>query len=441
METPQKSIGHDIYALIEQLYPICRSITGAGVRSSLGILQQYIPLNCYEIPSGTVAFDWIVPKEWNIRDAYIKNSRGEKIVDFKKSNLHVVNYSMPIHSNFSLEELIPHLHTIPENPDWIPYRTSYYKENWGFCLPHKEFEKLEPGEYEVYIDSSLEDGNLTYGEYFIPGVTEEEILLHTHICHPSLCNDNLSGMSLLTYLAKTLSSRKNRYSYRIVFNPGTIGAIAWLSNNEQNVTKIKHGLVVGLLGDKGRFNYKKSRRGNAEIDKVTEFVLQRGGAEHSIHEFSPYGYDERQFCSPGFNLPVGRFTRSPNDGYPEYHTSADDLEFVSAEKLQESYQILLAIIDTLEVNRYFISQNPKCEPQLGKRGLFETIGGNKNKKQNEMALLWLLNLSDGNHSLVDIARISKLDFSLLAEASDLLIKAKLLLPFIQDNIFQRNESP
>ncbi len=317
-------VASEMYRLIANLYPICRSITGDGVRKTLQILQQLIPLEIHEVPSGTPVFDWTVPKEWNVRDAYVKNARGEKVIDFHASNLHLLNYSTPLHQTMPLPQLKEHLFTLPEHPDWIPYRTSYYTENWGFCLSDTVLQTLEDGEYEVYIDTSLEDGHLTYGEYYLPGETDDEVLFSCHICHPSLCNDNLSGVALATFLAHHLKSLPRRYSYRFVFIPGTIGSITWLSLNRCRIPHIKHGLVVSGVGDAGAMTYKKSRQGNAEIDQIVTHVLQHSGQPYSIEEFSPYGYDERQYCSPGFNLPVGRLTRTPFGKYPEYHTSADN---------------------------------------------------------------------------------------------------------------------
>ena len=405
--------GVEMYHLISQLYPICRSITGDGVRKTLHILQQLIPIEIHEVPTGTKVFDWTVPKEWNARDAYVKNSQGEKVIDFQVCNLHLLNYSIPIHKTMPLSELKEHLFTIPEHPDWVPYRTSYYKENWGFCLSYNALQKLEEGEYNVYIDTSIEDGNLTYGEYYLPGETDEEVLFSCHICHPSLCNDNLSGIALSTFLAKIISSKSRRYSYRFLFIPGTIGSITWLSLNESKTDRIKHGLVVSGVGDAGKMTYKKSRRGNAEIDRAVIHVLKHSGEEYAIEEFSPYGYDERQYCSPGFNLPVGRLTRTPFGQYPEYHTSADNLEFVKPESLVKSWITYLSVMNVLENNRIYINTNPKCEPQLGKRGLYGSLGGEQDKKMSEMAMLWILNLSDGMHSLLDISEKSNMSFNLI----------------------------
>ena len=419
--------GQEMHRLISNLYPICRSITGDGFRESLRILGREIPLEMREVPTGTRVFDWTVPKEWNIRDAYVKDGKGQRIIDFRRSNLHVVNYSVPIQRKMPLGELKEHLFSLPDHPDWIPYRTSYYKETWGFCVSQRTLQTLEDEEYEVCIDSSLEDGYLTYGEYYLKGSVDDEVLISCHCCHPSLCNDNLSGMALATFLAKFLGQLSTWYSYRFLFIPGTIGSITWLSLNENQVSKIKHGLVVACVGDAGKSTYKKSRRGNAEIDRAVVHVLQHSGQDYEIQEFSPYGYDERQYCSPGFNLPVGSLTRTPHGRYPEYHTSADDLDFVRPEYLADSLSKYLAVIDILENNRRFLNTNPKCEPQLGKRGLYSTFGGKKDTDLYELALLWVLNLSDGQSTLLDIAERSGLAFSAIREAADTLAQHDLLV--------------
>jgi aminopeptidase-like protein len=415
-----------MYNLISKLYPICRSITGDGVRETLRILQQHILLDIHEVPTGTQVFDWRVPKEWNVRDAYVKNAKGEKVIDFQASNLHLLSYSIPIHQKMSLAQLKEHLFTLPDYPDWIPHRTSYYGENWGFSLTHRQLQSLEEGEYEVYIDSSVEEGHLTYGEYFLKGETSKEILLSCHVCHPSLCNDNLSGISLVTFLAKHLSTLSLHYSYRFLFIPATIGSITWLSLNEDKAFQIQHGLVVAGVGDSGHLNYKKSRRGDAEIDRTVAHILKHSERPYAIAEFSPYGYDERQFCSPGFDLPVGSLTRTPFGCYPEYHTSADNLDFVRPTALADSLDAYISILEVLESNKKYLNTNPKCEPQLGKRGLYATFGGKKSTKVQEMAMLWVLNLSDGDRSLLDIAERSQLKFSLIREAAEALLKHGLL---------------
>jgi aminopeptidase-like protein len=328
-----ETAGREILDLMSELFPICRSITGAGLRETLGVLRRRIPLEIHEVPSGTRVLDWTVPKEWNIRDAYIRGPSGGKVVDFGRSNLHVVSYSVPVRATMPLAELKGHLHTLPDHPDWIPYRTSYYREDWGFCLSHRDLQALEDGDYEVVIDSTLENGSLTYGELVLEGRRRDEVLISAHACHPSLANDNLSGVALAAILAGSLAGEPRALSYRFLFIPGTIGAITWLARNEGRTRGIKAGLVLAGLGDRGRLTYKRSRRGCADVDRAAGLVLGQSSPPGRILEFSPYGYDERQYCSPGFDLPVGRLSRTPFGDYPEYHTSADDLDFVSAESL------------------------------------------------------------------------------------------------------------
>ena len=429
MNTKKSSAtGEDLYQLINRLFPICRSITGNGVRQSLEIMQEYLPLRVNEVPTGTAVFDWTIPKEWNINDAYIKNMKGEKLVDFNNSNLHVLNYSIPVKGTFSIKELEQHIFSIPEKPGWIPYHTSYYEEKWGFCLSHSQWQTMQDEEYEVCIDSTLEPGSLTYGEYYLPGQTEEECLFSCHICHPSLCNDNLSGIAVVLFLAKMLSTRKNRLSYRFLFIPGTIGAIAWLALNENKLSNIKAGLVASLLGDSSSFTYKKTRNGDALIDKAVIHYLKFSGDDYRLIEFSPYGYDERQFNSPGINLPVGSLTRSQYGQYPEYHTSADNLELVTQEKLEDSLKAYLSVTYILDNNIVYINQYPKCEPQLGKRGLYQKIGGTneEDKEIRRMAMLWCLNLSDGKNSLLDIADRAVIPFNVIKEIATILEAEGLL---------------
>lgn len=428
-------IGPIMHQLIADLYPLCRSITGSGVRATLDRLKAYIPLVCHEVPTGTQVFDWTVPKEWNIRDAYVKNSRGERVIDFRRSNLHVVNYSAPVRAKMPLAELRSHLHTLPEYPDWIPYRTSYYNDNWGFCLSHTQLQALPDDEYEVCIDASLAPGHLTYGEYYLAGQSRDEVLISCHVCHPSLCNDNLSGIALTTCFAKSLSTRALRYSYRFLFIPGTIGSITWLARNAVNVHRIKHGLVVTSVGDASPFTYKKSRRGDTEIDQAVQHVLQHTGRNYHVIDFFPYGYDERQYCSPGFNLPIGCFMRARHGQFPEYHTSADNLDFVRPEYLTESLSTLLSVVDVLEHNRRYLNQNPYCEPQLGKRGLYRALGGHSDTKTYELAMLWVLNGSDGESTLLDIAEKSGLDFRLIKETAETLRQHQLLAECTAANNF------
>ncbi len=414
--------GSGMYQLMAELFPICRSITGNGLRESLRIIQRHIPLELHEVPTGTQVFDWEVPREWNVRDAYLKGPDGKKVVDFQRSSLHVVNYSIPVHARMPLAELKPHLHSLPDHPDWVPYRTTYYQETWGLCLTHRELEGLKDGEYEVVIDSSLGPGNLTYGELYLKGQTEVEVLISSHSCHPSLCNDNLSGMAIATYLAKSLLERERRYSYRFIFAPGTIGAIAWLALNQSKTSRIKHGLVLTCVGDAGGFHYKKSRRGDAEVDRAAALALRSSDEPYEVLDFSPYGYDERQYCSPGFNLPVGCLMRSVWGTFPEYHTSADNLDFVHPEKLAGTLRLCAAICDVLEGNKTYMNKRPFCEPQMGKRGLYQ--GGPDTEAIS--ARLWVLNYSDGQHSLLDIAERSGLPFGAIRDAAELLRERELL---------------
>jgi aminopeptidase-like protein len=426
-----ESAGHEIYERIRRLYPICRSITGNGVRETLHLLASEMPLDIHEVASGTAVFDWQVPKEWNIRDAYVKDVSGQRVVDFNASNLHVVSYSVPVRSRMRLSELQSHLFSVPDHPDWIPYKTSYYRETWGFCLSERQRAALTDESYDVCIDSALENGYLTYGECCLPGAETTEVLVSCHVCHPSLCNDNLSGVSLAVTLAKLLQSRRRRHTYRFLFIPGTIGSITWLALNEKHAARIKHGLVLACVGDRGHLTYKQSRQGVAEIDRAATHVVARSEPAGRIEAFSPYGYDERQYCSPGFNLPVGVLSRTPHGRFPEYHTSADNLDLVDSASLGDSLRASVAIVDVLEGNGVFLNTSPRCEPQLGKRGLYSTMGGHSGDgRAREDALLWVLNQSDGTQSLLDIAGKSGLPFAVIRAAATDLLDSGLLRPSV-----------
>jgi len=419
-----KTLGDELYAFATELYPICRSITGHGVRQTLRLIDKRIPIKVTEVPSGSRVFDWQVPEEWNIEAATLTNPEGKVIVDFADHNLHVVSYSEPVDLTLSLAELRPRLH-VARNPDWIPYRTSYYKRTWGLCVRESALQTWREGAYRVRVASHLGRGALTYGECVIPGSSREEVLFFTHVCHPSLANDNTSGIAVAVELAKWLASAPRRLTYRFVFAPGTIGSLCWLKRRERELTRVKHGLVLGLLGDPAPLTYKRSRRGNARIDQIAEFALSTLEPGLRTIPFEPYGYDERQLCSPGFNLPVGRLTRSVNDGYPEYHSSADDLSLISAAQLDASLSACQRICEIIEEDRTYVNLSPKGEPRLGKRGLYGSVGGNS-PAEREHAMLWVLNQSDGEHSILDIARTSGRSFDLLAQAATDLSSAGLL---------------
>jgi aminopeptidase-like protein len=417
--------GEALHAFASDLYPICRSITGDGVRRTLALIGARIPLQVREVPSGSKVFDWEVPDEWNIDDAAVVAPDGERVVDFQSHNLHIVSYSEPMSVSMPLSELEPHLHSLPERPDWIPYRTSYDRRSWGFCLAHARRAELRKGRYRVEIKSTLKPGSLTYGELAVPGRSSDEVLFFTHVCHPSLANDNASGMAVTAALAQWIASAPRRFTYRFVFAPGTIGSLCWLRANERQLGRIKAGLVLGLLGDPGALTYKASRRGDTPADRVARYVVSDVDAAGRLVPFSPYGYDERQLCSPGFDLPVGRLTRSANGEYAEYHTSADNLALIRPESLGRSLDACRRIVETLEDDFHYVNRLPKGEPRLGKRGLYGVVGGSS-PTEREHAMLWVLNQSDGARSILDIAGRSGLPFDVLAEAARALEGVKLL---------------
>ena len=416
----EQSTAAELMDLVEELYPFCRSITGDGVRATLEAIGRIVPLAVHEVASGTPVLDWTVPPEWNIDDAYIADATGRRIVDFRTCNLHVVSYSVPIARRMSLDELRPHLHTLPDQPDLVPYRTSYYEETWGFCLSQRQLDAMEPGEYQVRVDSRLEPGHLTYGELVVPGRTPDEFLVSTHVCHPSLCDDNLSGIAVSALLARRLlAGAPPRHTFRFLFAPGTIGAITWLARNPVSVSRIKHGLTLSCLGDAHRFTYKRTVDGGHAIDRAAAIVLAATGREDELIDFFPYGYDERQYNSPGFRLPVGSLMRGRHGQFPEYHTSADNPGFVSGARMEESLEVLAAIVDAVDGNRVVRSLVPYGEPQLGRRGLYRAIGGT-DIADLQLAMLWVLNLADGRHALLDVAERSGLGFAAVAAAAELL---------------------
>ncbi|MFF5503356.1 DUF4910 domain-containing protein [Streptomyces roseolus] len=422
MTTP----GEEMHALVERLYPLCRSITGDGVRATLDIVGEYVPLRVHEVPTGTRVLDWTVPQEWNIRDAYVADATGRRVVDFAASSLHVLGYSVPVAATMPLSELRGHLHTLPDQPDLVPYRTSYYTPEWGFCLSQNTLDALPDGPYEVRIDSTLADGHLTYAEHVVPGRVADEVIVSSHVCHPALANDNLAGIAVAVFLARALAEGTPHYTYRFVFAPGTIGAITWLARNAERIERVRHGLVLACAGDRGRLTYKRSRRGDAEIDRVLRHVLETSGRPHEIVEFTPYGYDERQYCSPGFDLGVGSLSRTPYGGYPEYHTSADDPDFVSPEAMEDTLAVCREAFGVLDRNRRYVNLSPYGEPQLGRRGLYDSLGGRSDAKEAQLAMLWVLSLSDGGPSLLDVAERSGLPFDAVATAAEALRDAGLI---------------
>ena len=418
--------GAELHALVARMYPILRSITGEGVRQTLRILAEVAPLQMVEVPSGSPALDWTVPDEWNVREAWVRGPRGEKVVDVRDHSLHLMSYSVPVRQRMPLAELKKHLHALPDKPRWIPYRTSYYQPAWAFCLSQQQLDALPDGEYEVCVDSTLQPGHLTYGELFIPGETDGEILVSAHVCHPSLADDNLSGLAIAATLARELAAGpRRRLGVRFLFAPGTIGTLAWLEKNQARVPRIAHGLTLTCLGDDHPFTWKRTFGGEAEIDRAAEHVLSSSGVPHQIIDFFPYGYDERQWNSPGFRAPVGSLMRGRHGMFPEYHTSGDDLSFVKPERLAESFGVLRALVDVLQQNRRYQNLAPRGEPQLGRRGLYGALGG-INVPDLQLAMLWVLNASDGAHSLLDIALRSKLPFATLRSAADLLERHDLL---------------
>lgn len=424
------SAGERMRALMEELYPICRSMTGDGVRATLDIMARSVPLRRHSVPSGTQVFDWTVNDEWNVRDAYVADRFGNRVIDFQEHNLHLVAYSEPVRARMTLAELRPHLHTRPSylgsaplaNPDWFPYRTSYYERTWGFCLSENHLQSLDEGPYDVVVDACLEPGELTYGEVVVPGDSTEEVLLSAHTCHPSLANDNLSGLVVATELIRALQERgRRRYTYRFVFAPGTIGSITWMSRNVEVLPRIRHGLVLAGLGGPGGLVYKRTRNGDRDVDRVVTHVLR--GEDGEVRDYSPYGYDERQFNAIGFDLPVGSLSRTPHGEYPEYHSSADNLDFVGPGELVDALAALLRVVDVLENDRVYLNLSPYGEPQLGKRGLYRSADGGG---ADVTAMLWTLAYTDGATTLLDIAERAGLPFADVRAAADSLAGAGLL---------------
>lgn len=413
----------------DRLFPVNRSLTGNGNRDTLKIFSEIIDLNITEVSSGTECFDWMVPPEWNVKEAWIKNSKGKKIIDFTDSNLHLLGYSEKYSGVLSLEDLKKNLYSLPEQPDVIPYLTSYYKKRWGFCLSDKQLKSLEPDNYEVLIDSELnENGSMTIADSILKGSTDKEVLLSTYICHPSMASNELSGPLVSAFIYDKLKKLSNRrYSYRFLFVPETIGVIYYLSKYGNHLKeKLKAGYVVTCIGDNGKFTYKKSRRGNSLADRAALLILNQKESEYIAEDFFPTGSDERQYCSPGFDLPVGSLMRTRYGKYKEYHTSADNKEYISFDAMAESVEMYMEIINVLEKNAVYNNLFPHCEPQLGKRDLYPTIGSQKDTAEYVTAIMWVLNLSDGTNDLIEISNRSKINFELIVKAADSLEDKGLL---------------
>jgi aminopeptidase-like protein len=425
-EDSASELPSQLEALVARLYPFCRSITGDGVRATLRALAEIAPIVVHEVPSGTPVLDWVVPPEWNITDAYVADVHGNRVIDFRRSNLHVVSYSAPIHARMSKQALLPHLHTLPDEPDLVPYRTSYYAETWGFCLAQRDLDALPDGDYDVVVDSTLAPGSLTYGEAVIPGRTDREILVSTHVCHPSLCDDNLSGLAVAAHVAAAIAAGpRPDHTIRFVFAPGTIGAITWLARNREVATRVTHGLTLTCLGDDRHLTYKRTYGGVEDIDLVAAHVLAHQTDEHDVIDFYPYGYDERQYNSPGFRMPVGSLMRGRHGRFREYHTSGDDLSFVSGAQMRDAAHILASILSVADRNRVMRSLQPFAEPQLGRRGLYGSLGG-LDLPDAQMAMLWVLSGSDGSATLLDIADRAGVSFETVDAVARLLEEHGLL---------------
>jgi aminopeptidase-like protein len=422
----------DLHGLVRELFPINRSLTGAGVRETLAILARHIQLEVREVPSGTAVLDWQVPLEWNIRSATIRALDGRCLVDFSDNNLHIVGYSKPIHKEVTRAELAQHIHTLPDQPELVPYRTGYFADDWGFCMPDNLWQTMQDEAYRIDIDSDLSPGSLTYGELFLPGELSDEVLITAHICHPSLANDNLSGIAVAVALAMRQARLPRRLSYRFLFIPAMIGAITWLARNESQLGRIRHGLVLTCIGDTGPFHFKQSRSG-APIDHAVAHILRHSGHPYEIVPFNPYGYDERQFCSPAFDLPMGCLMRSVHGTFPQYHTSADNPGFVKFQALNQSYEVVATLLDLLDANRTYARTDGRGEPQLGRRGLYRAIAGQKEAGgASQMDLLWLLNLADGKNSLLEMAERAGIPFGRIQKAARLALDAELIREVARD---------
>lgn len=440
------ALGERLHALVRDLLPLRRSLTGDGLRATLARLNDIAPVEVTEVPSGTRVGDWTVPDEWRVREAFVARPDGRRVVDWADGALHLVQHSVPVRATMTLAELRPHLHTLPAQPTLVPYRTAYYAPAWGFCLAQDAHDALaaavgEDGRLDVVIDADLAPGAMSVGECVVPATagdaTGREILLSAHACHPAMANDNASALAVAATLAAAWAERPRRHTLRVLFAPGTLGAIAWLDANRHHLDRIAAGYVLANLGDSGGLTYKQSRPGTLDAptlaDRAVEIAARDAGVRLAVRPFAPTGYDERQFGSPGAHLPVGRLTRTPHGEYPEYHTSADDAGFVTPEALAESTRVLLAALEILDGDGCYQNRTPSGglrlgEPMLGRHGLYAATGGHAHAPEAQEALLWVLNLADGRHALVDAAERSGLPFATVRTAADRLLTAGLLAP-------------
>lgn len=428
MKLESEYTGNDLYELAKNIFPIYRSITGEGVRNTLQIIKQIVPdLNIYEVASGKKAYDWEVPKEWNISEAYIEDEFGKRIIDFKENNLHVVGYSYPIDRWVTKAELKEYIYTQPDQPKVIPYITSYYSPRSGFCMSEEMWNNLPEGKYHMYIDSRFSDGSMTYGEIVIPGDTSDEICFSTNICHPGLGSNEVSGPCVLTYLAKWLSEQPHRrYTYRFLFIPETIGSITYISQHlEEMQRNIRAGFVITCVGDDLEYSYVESREGGTLADRALEQVLKYYAPMYKKYSFLKRGSDERQYCSPGVDLPFAVFCRSKFHEYKEYHTSADNLLFISPSGMGNALEVLKRVVMTLEYNQYYKTTVP-CEPQLGKRGLYPTVSQKGTYKNNVRVMQNLLAYADGKSDLIEISNRIEEPIEELVKAIDILLSEGLV---------------
>lgn len=423
----------EIEATLRRLFPLCRSLTGEANRETLRFLREIAPITLHEVPSGTHVYDWVIPDEWNIRDAWISDSEGRRIVDFQQSNLHVVGYSVPVALQLDWPELAPHLHIHNENPHAIPYRTSYYRRDWGFCITHAQRAEIErmDGPFEVVIDADLKPGSLTYGECLVSGRSSQEILISCYICHPSMANDSLSGVILAAFLARYLSSRENlKYSYRIVFVPETLGAIAYCAANEEAMRKIDIGLVVTTAGGPGKFGYKQSRDPGHPINRLVEEVFYEAGEDFLTYPFDIHGSDERQYSSQGFRINCTTISKDRYYEYPQYHTSLDNLDLVTAAQLEKSFRLYVRLIEKLEARDIYRNLVPNGEAMLSRHQLYPSSGGAQRPEaggRSELDLiLWILYYSDGRQATGDIARTLGVPVEVVDELSAKLAKNGIL---------------